>query len=419
MSILGYSSSYFLPEYWAGTPLYGEKIIPLLDYILSTDFIDSDKIAGAFYNIANKYKNTADLPIEQIKALIEESGYDYILGLLGEDEDSIRLLTYILVLVHQLKGSEKGLKLVLSLLRKGGDPLVMKVIGKPTILPNNDVYDFSESNYITYSGFTTDTDPFELNFLVRTSALGEEQCIASTNAYGFYLGITSNGKLVLSLGSNRTSWDIVERELSLNTLLPNTNYYVNLIFDGVSYNVVVSQDNKKFSNYIEFSSNKTTKIHEGTIYLGINNAEGSYTDPFKGFINIGSFATDIDSITMEEWWETEEVGEEDTFSVKADLDIGLLGTGFFKNFASFAKKYVYPSLRAFEARTTLKNKITIASYVRETVEYTVKVNLLTFSAFMSKVADNVEEWEDFYSVNIDGDSPEFSLFNVLETNSDN
>ena len=26
MSILGYSSAYFLPQYWANTPLYGEKI---------------------------------------------------------------------------------------------------------------------------------------------------------------------------------------------------------------------------------------------------------------------------------------------------------------------------------------------------------------------------------------------------------
>ena len=51
MSILGYSSSYFLPEYWAASPLYGEKIIPLIDYILSTDYTETDKLATAFYNL--------------------------------------------------------------------------------------------------------------------------------------------------------------------------------------------------------------------------------------------------------------------------------------------------------------------------------------------------------------------------------
>ena len=57
MSILGYSSSYFLPQYWANTPLYGEKLLPLIDYILSNDYEYSESLAQAFYNIENKYKN--------------------------------------------------------------------------------------------------------------------------------------------------------------------------------------------------------------------------------------------------------------------------------------------------------------------------------------------------------------------------
>ena len=108
MSILGYSSAYFLPQYWASTPLYGEKLIPLLDYILSVDYEHTDKLATAFYNIESKYKNTQDLPIGQIEAIIEESGYGYIRDLLGQDEESVRLLVYLLVLIHQLKGSKKG-----------------------------------------------------------------------------------------------------------------------------------------------------------------------------------------------------------------------------------------------------------------------------------------------------------------------
>ena len=53
MSILGYSAAYFLPQYWSETPLYGEKISPLLDYVLSADYQHTEKLASAFYDIEN------------------------------------------------------------------------------------------------------------------------------------------------------------------------------------------------------------------------------------------------------------------------------------------------------------------------------------------------------------------------------
>ena len=421
MSILGYSSSYFLPEYWAGTPLYGEKIIPLLDYILSTDFVDSDKLAGAFYNIVNKYKNTADLPIEQIKAIIEESGYYYVLNLLGEDEESIRLLTYLLVLIHQFKGSKKGLQLVLNLLKREGKSLEMKAIGDIVISASKEASGFSEDSYVAYFGFTTDNDPFEVTFQIRTRDLTEEQCIASSGSYGFYIGVLSNGRVVLSLGNNRSSWNITERTLSVSTLAPETNYYVKLAFDGVSYEVSVSTDGKKYSNYINIASNAPLRIHKGVIYVGVDGSEGGITRPFSGYINLGPFAVDIDNIAIEEWFEGEEVGEENTFSVKADLDMGVLSSDFFKNFADFAKKYVYPSLNAFEARMNLDCELAFLPYVRQRISYTALVDLLTFVQFMTKEMVDpehgdytpVDAWEDFYTVNED-DGQEYDAFQVLE-----
>lgn len=387
MSILGYSSSYFLPEYWSGTPLYGEKIIPLIDYILSTDFVDSDKLAGAFYNITNKYKNPEDLPIEQIKDIIRESGYDYVLDLLGEDEESIRLLTYLLVLIHQFKGSKKGLELVLNMLKKGGESMKMVTVGTPTITSSNEVTDFSEDDYIVYQGFNADNNPFTLNFQIRTGDLLEEQCISSSNAYGYYLGVLSNGKLILCLGNTRTSWNIADRVLSLNTLNANTSYYIRLSFDGLAYEVSVSMDGKKFSNFISIETNSSIDIHRGSVYLGVDASSGEPSKPFKGYINIGPFSVDVENILIEEWFEGEEVGEEDTFSVKADLDISILGTDFFKNFANFTRKYVYPSLAAFEAKMSLENKLTFLPHIREKVTYIAAVNLLTFVQFTTKVAE--------------------------------
>lgn len=120
--MLDRSVSYFLSEYWRNTPLYAEKLIPLLDTCLSSNFVLSDKVAKAFYELINKYQNTAELPLEMLKEFIREQGYGYILDLVVQDEKTVKLLWYMLVLIHQLKGSREGLLLVLSLLEDNFDP---------------------------------------------------------------------------------------------------------------------------------------------------------------------------------------------------------------------------------------------------------------------------------------------------------
>ena len=129
MSILGYSASYFLPQYWANTPLYGEKIIPLLDYVLSTDYENADLLATSFYKIESKYKNTSDLPLEAIEEVIDENGYKYIRDLLGDDEDSLKFFVYILVMIHELKGGKRGIETVLNFLRTPEDAMEMFITG--------------------------------------------------------------------------------------------------------------------------------------------------------------------------------------------------------------------------------------------------------------------------------------------------
>lgn len=120
--MLDRSVSYFLSNYWRNQPLYAEKIIPLLDTCLSNNFVLSNKVANAFYELINKYQNTAELPLEMLKEFIREQGYGYILDLVVQDEYIIKLLWYMLVLIHQLKGSKEGLLLVLSLLESNFDP---------------------------------------------------------------------------------------------------------------------------------------------------------------------------------------------------------------------------------------------------------------------------------------------------------
>lgn len=125
--MLDNSVSYFLSNYWRNAPLYAEKLIPLLDTCLSSNYALSDKISNAFFELINKYQNTAELPLENLKEFIREQGYGYILDLVIQDENSVKALWYLLVLIHNLKGSKQGILLVLSLFEDDFDPNKTKI----------------------------------------------------------------------------------------------------------------------------------------------------------------------------------------------------------------------------------------------------------------------------------------------------
>ena len=376
MSILGYSSAYFLSQYEADTPLYGEKLIPLLDYVLSTDYSNTEMLATAFYAIQDKYKNTADLPIKEIDAVIDECGYGYIRNLLGEDEDSLKLFVYLLVMVHQLKGSKKGIETVLGLLKTTGDELELSIIGEPEISPTREVTGFTPSDFVMYSNFNIGSDVFEINFLIKTGAnFDTEQCIASVSDYGFYLGIDTNGKLVLKLGRQLTggrAWqefDGSTRVASQKTLLKNTTYYISFMYSGYDYSIRVSMDGEKYSYYLLLSSSTPLNIYGGNIYLGIDRTTEEFKYPFGGTISLAPFTVSSKNVIVKQWFEEFPVEEEDTFTVDAEVDIGLISSDFFVNFAKFAERYVYPTLKSFRAKLALKSKVTFLPYVRQNVTY--------------------------------------------------
>lgn len=369
MSILGYSSSYFLPQYWAGTPLYGEKIIPLIDHLLSTDYVNSDKLAQAYFNITNKYKNTIDLPVDYIKEIICENGYEYILNMLGDDEDTIRLMAAVMVLIHEWKSSGLGIEIILNLLKRNASEMVLGVIGNPTIDSNKVVSDFTTNDFVTYSQFSTDTDPFELTFAVTLSDHLQEQCIASCSDYGFSLEVI-NKKLVLSLGNNKVDWNIVHNTVSTKSLTPGASYRIKFVYTGNEYAVDVSDnEGKKYSNYITVSKSDPLDIHNGRLFLGVDGSTGEIINPFDGSIDLTPFNVSVENIKIEQWFEKFPVGDENTFVVKAELDINLVSSDFFKRFAEFVRRYVYPTLQAFEANLKLTNNLTFIPWVTEKVTY--------------------------------------------------
>jgi hypothetical protein len=261
--------------------------------------------------------------MECIEALIEECGYSYIRDLLGQDSDSIRVLVYLLVMVHQLKGSRKGIETVLELLRSPEDALVLSYAGNPTVSPLNEVSDFSVNDYVVYSNFSAD-GKFSINFQIRTGeSLLEDQCIASSPDYGFYLGI-NGGYLTLKLGqqfSGQRAWQQIEGKdtfTSIRSLRTETTYYINFSFDGAEYSVRVSTDGEKYNYYIVTPSTKSLGINGGYLYLGIDRSTSETRSPFQGEISLAPFTVASDNVIITQWFETIPLGEENTFTLDSN-----------------------------------------------------------------------------------------------------
>ena len=347
-----------------------------MDYILSSDYVHTDKLATAFYSIESKYKNTTDLPIDKIEAIIEESGYGYIRKLLGEDEDSIKLLVYLLVMIHELKGSKRGIEAVLSLLKASGSEMELSFMGNPSVNNMGEVSRFSVYDYVIYSNFSVGKDPFKINFQIQTGDnFGTEQCIASSSDYGFYLGINTSGKVVLSLGqqvSGIRGWQEIDGEtkfISGRVLNKNTNYYISFSFTGSEYYISVSEDGDNYTGYLLVNSTTPIDVSGGYLSLGVDTSTVPEKYPFNGVISLEPFSVSSNNTKVTQWFENFPVDDEDTFIVDAEIDVGVIGADFFVNFAKFAAKYVYPTLKAFRARLGLKNKVTFLPYVRQRVTY--------------------------------------------------
>ena len=67
-----------------------QQFADAVDWLLSVDYPDSDKLAQRFYSLKCKYTNLQDVPVEDIYAIIDESGYSYITDILSLSDDSLR-----------------------------------------------------------------------------------------------------------------------------------------------------------------------------------------------------------------------------------------------------------------------------------------------------------------------------------------
>ena len=124
--MLGHSVTYYLPSFWATTPFYCEKLVPLLDTYLSVGSPHANKLALAYYDLWNKYTKPEDMQDDSIREYIKDLGYGYLLNLLNNSSKSLRELLMLLPIIAMLKDSRKGLELVFSLFKADESTISIK-----------------------------------------------------------------------------------------------------------------------------------------------------------------------------------------------------------------------------------------------------------------------------------------------------
>lgn len=124
--MLGHSVTYYLPSFWATTPFYSEKLVPLLDTYLSVGSPHANKLALAYYDLWNKYTKPEDMQDDSIREYIKDLGYGYLLNLLNNSSESLRELLMLLPIIAMLKDSRKGLELVFSLFKADESTISIK-----------------------------------------------------------------------------------------------------------------------------------------------------------------------------------------------------------------------------------------------------------------------------------------------------
>ena len=172
--MLGYSVAQYLSRFQISSPLWGQKLIPLLDYTFSNNYVDNSELSSAFYQIVNKYTNTTELPLESLQHYVQEMGYGYILEFFQPDEEAAQRLVSFLVVIHFLKGSRKGLELILDIMGISGtivewyESIPLGVVNTFTLLIDSDTLTGND-NPETYKNFEKFVRSYvypEVNFVI-------------------------------------------------------------------------------------------------------------------------------------------------------------------------------------------------------------------------------------------------------------
>ena len=143
------------------------------------------------------------------------------------------------------------------------------VAGTPTIT-NGVISNFSGDNYAyTGSTFNPSTHKWTLRTKVKTStgsSSGTEYIFGSNNTSGRCMLIGyQNGVFKVYLSSDGANWDIASKK-GTYSFTPETDYYLELSFDGSKYDFNVSTDKETWTSCYSVAS--STPLYGSVLYIG-------------------------------------------------------------------------------------------------------------------------------------------------------
>ena len=151
------------------------------------------------------------------------------------------------------------------------------IYGQPTI-NNGQISGFSETNYMQFPFIVNfQNRPFEIKMCFTTSNNVTTQENIFDSAYGLAFAIR-NRHFIAAISQNGSTWSM---ELQgTYTVLPNTTYYIKLVWDGQSYYLRYSLDDSVYE--IDFSGEINYTPYPKQIIIG-KSLDNRYV--FRGNIN--------------------------------------------------------------------------------------------------------------------------------------
>jgi len=156
--------------------------------------------------------------------------------------------------------------------------------GEPTI-QNGQISDFSVASYLQFPFLIDFQDnAFQIDFCFTTSTNVQTQQNIIDSNFGIALAI-SNGKGLMAISSNGTSWNIGISVGTIN-IQPNTTYYARLTWNKLQYKTFLSTDGQTYTQDMVLVG--ATRPYPRTSFIGGCNQEetGHTPHPFLGTINM-------------------------------------------------------------------------------------------------------------------------------------
>lgn len=173
------------------------------------------------------------------------------------------------------------------------NPKNVLVIGSPTITEQGVVSGFSTSNYIRPTAFKPESNPWEMVWKITTGDdVSGSQCIFSVEdtssiRAGVRVFVEDGRFYLLANTSSSNAWSVVAK--GLYTVLPNTEYYVRVSWDGSIYKVdYKTEKSSPYSTDIYVNnSNPIYRISaENEDAIGVQMRGGVASNNFLGSIDL-------------------------------------------------------------------------------------------------------------------------------------